>query len=370
MSKRNRDRTDQDMFSSLQQGQSLSEIDDAIFGKTLAGKYLKAAPVDIFKIYPDTSQPRRAIPVAVRGAWQINPNEMVEFLNHWAGYTGVNIPLYLSNDPDFDRPEYTDPVTLALVDLIDLAISIKVDGLSNPITVIRNEDTYRIETGERRWMAYHLLNQYDVNGDWNTIPARDIGEFNVWRQASENGARANLNAISKARQLALLLMDLHGSHNFRPIQTFQHEKDFYAQAANKRTPRGKREMLVTVMGLKHGKQVQYHLKLLTLPKPVWEAADDLNWPEGRLRSLTPLPEDEAIAQACVWARKDGYKGTIVTLCADLGSKTRNREGRFERFTNRTIPQISQTIQKLRGEERRRAIEELEQLVDELRRQHD
>ena len=366
MSRRNRGRGDKDLFASLQEGQPLSEIDDAIFGKSIGGKYLKAAPVGIFEIYPDPTQPRRAIPIAVRGDWQTDPNEMREFLNHWAQYTGINIPLYLGQDPDFDRPEHSDPVELALMDLIDLAISIKVDGLSNPITVIRTEETYRIETGERRWMAYHLLHQYDPNGDWETIPARDVGEFNVWRQAAENGARADLNAISKARQLALLLMDLHGRHNFRPLEVFQHEQDFYAQAADKRTPRGKREMLVTVMGLKHGKQVQYHLKLLTLPQPVWEAADDLNWPEGRLRPLATLSHDEAVAQACVWAKKEGYKGTIVTLCGDSRVKSRSRVGRYERFKSKMIPQILHTVRGFKGAERLQAIAELERILDTLR----
>ena len=367
MSRRDRRRGEGDMFASLQQGRSLAEIDDAIFGKTLGGKHLKAVPVSIFKIRPDLQQPRRAIPLAVRGGWQPNPVEMKDFLDHWAGYTGVNIPLYLSNDPDFDRPEHTDPVAAALVDLIDLALSIKVDGLNNPITVIRaGEDEYRIETGERRWMAYHLLHRYDPTGEWETIPARDVGQFNVWRQAAENGARADLNAIGKARQLALLLMDLHGPQNFAPIGAFEHEQDFYAQAADKRSPRGKREMLVTVMGLKHGKQVQYHLRLLKLPRPIWEAADDLNWTEGRLRPLTTLSPTAAITQACLWARKEDYKGTIVTLCANLGDQPRGRVGRYERFRVKTIPRLAQTIRRLKGSERQNAIAELERLIVELR----
>lgn len=366
MSRRNRGKADQEMFTSLQQGHTLSETDDAIFGRSMGGKYLKATPVDIFKIFPDLTQPRRAIPVAVRGNWQANPDEMTDFLEHWARFAGIDIPFCLSDDPDYDRPEYADPVKLALMDLIDLAVSIKVDGLSNPITVIRTPDGYRIETGERRWMAYHLLNRYDSEGDWKTIPARDVGEFNVWRQAAENGARADLNAISKARQLSLLLMDLHGMDNFLPLESFEHEQDFYAQAADKRTPRGKREILVAVMGLKHGKQVQYHLKLLKLPRPVWEAADDLNWAEGRLRPLTALPYDEAISQSCAWAQKEGYKGTIVTLCPDSAAKSRSRVGHYEQFATRIIPQISRSFRSLKGEERQKALHDLERLLDEFR----
>ena len=105
MSRRNRGRADQDMFTSLQQGQTLSDTADAIFGKSTGGKYLKATPIDIFKIYPDPAQPRRAIPLAVRGNWQTTPDEITTFLEHWATTTEIDIPLCLSFDPDYDRPE-------------------------------------------------------------------------------------------------------------------------------------------------------------------------------------------------------------------------------------------------------------------------
>ena len=125
-------------------------------------------------------------------------------------------------------------------------------------------------------------------------------------------------------------------------------------------------MLVTVMGLKHGKQVQYHLKLLTLPREVWEAADDLSWTEGRLRPLTTFPREEAIAQACVWARKEGYKGTIVTLCGDLATRSRSRAGRYENLMTKMIPQLAHTVRRLKGQERQNAILELERLIAQLR----
>ena len=109
------------------------------------------------------------------------------------------------------------------------------------------------------------------------------------------------------------------------------------------------------------------MKLLTLPREVWEAADDLNWPEGRLRPLTTLSREEAIAQACVWARKEGYKGTIVTLCSDFGVKSRSRAGRYENLMTKMIPQIAHTVRRLKGTERQNALAELERLVAQLRR---
>ena len=108
-----------------------------------------------------------------------------------------------------------------LLRLADLAGSIRQDGLTNPITVVKTGDTHVIETGERRWVAFHLLNAYIDGDDYQSIPARRMPELNLWRQASENTARDALNAIARARQIALLLMDMHGWEHFAAIEDFR-----------------------------------------------------------------------------------------------------------------------------------------------------
>jgi ParB-like chromosome segregation protein Spo0J len=179
-----------------------------------------------------------------------------------------------------------------LIDLADLAISIRKTGLTNPITVVRMDRIYRLETGERRWLAYHLLNIYFPDEDWNRIPAHLVDEISVWRQASENNARADLNAISRARQLAILLMDLLAERGYEfytfdeLIETGGTEREYYAQVADGnefRVPRGEGERLLNAMGLKNPTQIRQYRQLLRLPDEVWQEADDKNLTEGEIR---------------------------------------------------------------------------------------
>ena len=175
--------------------------------------------------------------------------------------------------------------------------SIRRDGLTNPISVVRRGNNYELETGERRWLAYHLLHWKFGENDllpnnkqrnWSRIPARIVKEVDIWRQASENNARDNLNAISKARQLALLLMDLHGWEHFSTFNEFENEQDFYSQVADGnewRIPRGHGEVLLNAMGLSDASQLRQYRALLRLPLADWRKADDENLTEGELRKI-------------------------------------------------------------------------------------
>src|SRR5690606_4780692 len=129
------------------------------------------------------------------------------------------------------------PIESALIRVIDLSASIRRDGLTNPITIADEDGQFIIETGERRWLAYHLLYwrlntlNNDDQHDWSRIPAHVVDELSIWRQASENNARADLNAIGKARQLALLLMDIFVQEGvqFEHLDNYQNDQTFYAQ---------------------------------------------------------------------------------------------------------------------------------------------
>ena len=188
----------------------------------------------------------------------------------------------------------------ALMHIIVLAASIKQDGLTNPITLARRRSGYVIETGERRWMSYHLL--YMVYGeDWRTIPCRIVQEYNVWRQASENNARQELNAISKARQLALLVMDMYDKTDteFLPIEEFEHEQDYYAQVADGikwRVLKGETQKLLTFLGLSDPVQIRQYRALLRIDRDLWDFADDNNITEFEIREMvrsgfTPFQSD-------------------------------------------------------------------------------
>lgn len=306
---------------------SFQEADARGYGDSKGGPLLdkldaKIVRLAINNITPDPAQPRRAIPNIIREQWDGDPQTLFplwEQLIQENGHRGFSLAGMLQNaengaeehsEGDL-RQEQPNPVEIELLKIIDLAVSIRRDGLTNPITVVPKEiEGYYLETGERRWLAHHLLLYVTHDARWHKIDARKQKAFSVWRQAGENNARDNLNAIGKARQFALLLMDLLAAQTeFAPLTAFMHEQDFYAQVADASdypVPRGKGDELAAALGVTNRSVTTRYRKLLTLPRAVWLAADDLNWPERRLRKLEGLPDHIAIAKAARWAQQEGY----------------------------------------------------------------
>jgi ParB/RepB/Spo0J family partition protein len=336
-----RDKNVFDLLNQEEEETSLTarSIDEALYSsleKTDSHRQM-ASPVSINEIYPDLSQPRRALPHKVRklANWQGDAERFGELFDKWVdlvnqerGVDSFNLAQYLEqkdldSDEEIDRPDEIGPIERTLVELVELATSIRNDGLTNPITVIQvAPHQYQVETGERRWLAYNLLYLHTQDDIYSKISARVVDKKNIWRQAAENNARANLNAISKARQFAVLLMDLLQGESgiaFTPFASFFHEQGYYAQVADGedkslRIPRGKSERLIDATGLKSAKQLREYRGLLRLPTRVWDMADDLNWTERFIRDLITiardingnLDEDKLIILAEQEAAKVGY----------------------------------------------------------------
>ncbi len=310
---RRRGRTDVNPFDSSAQV-SLEETADAIYGSEFAnidvGRQV-VRPISIFDILPDFTQPRRVIPSLIRSGWSGNPYDLKEVFEVWVGSVehergspfdvlAVLEQSYLEAEADDvadgaadDDLPLSPPIEEALRQLVELAANIRQNGLTNPISVAHDGQDYRIETGERRWLAYHLLHIYYPDETWARIPARVVDRVNVWRQASENSARADLNAIGKVRQFAILLMDLYRQqgYEFRSFESVLadglSERTYYAQVADGRkfrVPRGEGERLLNAMGLKHPVQLRQYRALLNLPDEDWQRADDLNLPEYKIRT--------------------------------------------------------------------------------------
>lgn len=309
MSKRNRGR-DKGMFESLEDAPTLEETSDAIFssGDVAAGPPIRIKSVEIYSIYADRTQPRRVIPSEVRGNWQGDPQQLPELFTNWLaqidaikGYA-FDLDAYLKSagtersledkngeeiNPDY---EPVNAIEASFLRLAELAASIRREGLTNPISISRTGKNHIIETGERRWLAYHLLNLHfasEADEDWSKIPARLVSERSVWRQASENNARKNLNAVARARQLAILLMDLHGWDKFQPIDNFEYEQDFYAQVEDGnewRVPRGKGEQLLNAIGLNNQTQLRQYRSILRADRELWQVADDNDLSEFEIRT--------------------------------------------------------------------------------------
>lgn len=301
--------------------------------------------VSIQEIHPNSIQPRYSIPHDLTDIFALHPRNLVDIFERWiievqleTGRKDFDILPYLrsaatqrgeqaeSEDSDSNAADLPpSSKETALMKIVDLAASIRRDGLSNPISLVRRSDHYEIETGERRWLAYHLLYWKFGDGDrrpdgnlvnWSRIPARIVNQVDVWRQASENNARDNLNAISRARQLALLLMDLHGWNKFAKVDACESEQAFYAQVADGalwRIPRGQGERLLNAMGLSDAGQLRQYRALLRLPADLWRKGDDENLTEGELRKMKAALD--SVTRVTVHASKR-KKDAVARLAAD------------------------------------------------------
>lgn len=286
-------------------GTTTAEVDAELYGAVdlpTGGAPVVARRLAIASIVPDMAQPRRAIPRAVRGHWNGNPDGLAVVLEAWREAALNEFALTHGGELPVEaiisgRGEGSDiagefaPVADEYIELLRLASDIRANGLTNPITVSRYGDRYTIETGERRWLAHQLLYHYE--GDkWATIPAREVTR-DVWRQASENNARRPLNAIGMARQLALLIMSMYEGDSgvfFDSYHTLvlpgESDQRYYAQVANGniyRIKRGYGEKVQTAMGLKSRAQISQYRALLSIPSEVWVEADEGNYSEHKIR---------------------------------------------------------------------------------------
>lgn len=333
MSRRDRSKLGK-AFGSLPDPVTKEEIDLELYGAIAALDEMRrdAVPVDIFAIYPDVTQPRRIIPSEVRHVWTGDPADVPTLFEEWfaaiARERYSRLPDHLDEEERqslsyFDLGAYLEgtylggaggeededeetiepgPLESGFRQIVDLAATIRRDGLINPITVAHAGVNFRLETGERRWLSYHLLHAYfngtegrpDERGQWAKIPAYTVDQASVWRMAYENNVRNDLNAIGKARQFALLLMNIYTQRGvkFTPFAELVAPGDcdrvFYGQVADGNQfpmPRGNTERLLNAMGFTSKSQLREHRSLLTLPDEVWQWADDLNWAQYRIRRM-------------------------------------------------------------------------------------
>ncbi|MFN8375593.1 MAG: ParB N-terminal domain-containing protein [Anaerolineae bacterium] len=337
-----------------------------------------ATPHSIYEIFPDVTQPRRAMPSAVRAEWDGQVESLGALLRLWE--QAINDERAAQGNPlkfdvlellNFENPHDSEGhgaasyLESAFLEIVQLAASIRRDGLTNPITIMRTStpNIFRLETGERRWLAYHLLATYFPHEDkWRTIPARKVETFNVWRQASENTARQDLNAIGKARQYAVLMMDLltrETGMEFQAFDAFPHERQYYAQVlATDKTPYGKRDVLLNAMGLKSPAELNRCRKMLALPDRVWTAADDLSTAQALLLQIEGLSEDQAFQIVSSWNDSEAAEAVAAKTAEgdDTAAKTTAERAAvspddIERNLERVRLSIAKTFGKLRRSEK-------------------
>lgn len=297
MASRNRKPKGDPLNTAANDGQSINATDLAVFGPMGSSNREVVKELLIDKIWPDLRQPRKTIPPAVRGKWDGNPEHVGHIFNRWVSMAGQELGEQLSvsvllqgvldGEETYTVTPDKFPIAASLMELISLAASILRDGMINPITVIERGKHWMIETGERRWLAHHLLSTTVQPEEYTKIKTR-IVKGNVWLQAAENGNRRPLNAIGMARQLALLLMDMYAED-----QTFDEyealvepgecDQVYYRQATDLRIKRGYGQRVLDATGLKSRGQVGHYRSLLTIPEWLWSQADIEDWTENRIR---------------------------------------------------------------------------------------
>jgi len=294
---------------------TMQEVDAAVYGRIdipETGNQV-AKPLPLQEIYPDLTQPRRAIPITVRGQWDGDPDDLPAILGNWhlmarkASPVDIDVVKLLMGVGDPAGSDERNPVVDEYLELIALAASIHRDGLVNPITVTAQGGQYVIETGERRVLAHWLLAHFVDSGKYEKIAARLVDKSDVWRQAAENGVRRPLFAVGMARQLALLIMDMYRDD---PGEKFMFYRDmvlpgevdrkFYAQVANGNAypvKPGMSQRILDVTGLKNVARIAEHRSLLRVPDEVWVEADTDNWTLGGiLAHLDTLKPAVAVSQ--------------------------------------------------------------------------
>jgi len=267
--------------------------------------------LNIDMIRPDPVQPRRILPEDLHihlHNQQMNPRqairEFVERIKAHARSKGrpFGNPFELVTTPEDENAEAPSdlaPEEKTLRDLLHLAVTLHQDGQVNPLTVIQIQQGimqhFIIETGERRYWAAWLSREYDPLERHNgNIPCIIIppSKTSPFRQAKENTSRQGLNAIAMARQVALLLLHVHGYEiPYSPVTM-----DFYRQALSLDL-RGKREftdMVLSALGGITKSQLSRYKSVLVLCDEALEIADKNNIEESILRYVANLqsPEDQ------------------------------------------------------------------------------
>lgn len=283
---------------------SFESVSGAIYGRPRSAQYQVAPPVRIDTIHANRSQPRRTVPTYARGDWMGGAAGVMDALTRWheavedALRVSLDLPPLIEAEEDIletlrldEYPEVVQRIAAPYLDLIALAGSIYREGLINAITVVKHgDDDFEIETGERRWVAYHILREL-YGDEYSEINAREVKEFDVWRQAAENNARMNLTAIGRARQYALLVMALHSEQRFHPIEQMPSDLAFYQQALTvRRLKDGAAARIMQVLGVTSGSALVRCRALLAVKDEVWDRADDENLSEREIGRLNT--EDE------------------------------------------------------------------------------
>ena len=156
---------------------------------------IEAKLIPLGQVHPDPTQPRRLLPpdLAQSLVTGVSPREVLSQLR--------------------SRAERDKWMRERLAELDALAGSIAIDGLMQPIRVIPDgDDRYRIEEGERRWWAHHILVQQGKE-QFQSIAAMLVEKEGassglLRRRVAENVQRSGFTAIELAKAMASRIQEI------------------------------------------------------------------------------------------------------------------------------------------------------------------
>ena len=227
---------------------------------------IEARLIPLAQIHPDPAQPRHLL-----------PSELAQALEN--GASPIEILSQLRS-----RAEHNKWIRERLTELDALAASIGEDGLIQPIRVIRtaqsptqdhdSEDLYRIEEGERRWWAHHILVQQGRT-QFQSIAAFVVDANNkskgvLRRRVAENVLRSGFTAIELAQAM---------NSRVQEIMT--------AEPGIKRTEAEKRVGSENNMT---DRRVRQYVALLTLTPEAQKIAQDARLAESALRHVVGIKD--------------------------------------------------------------------------------
>jgi hypothetical protein len=304
-------------YRSEQGEQPFGTYDDSIFAALDAGK-VESGKLPIMQIWADVTQPRNIIPREIRGDWDGNPDALGDLLPRWIRsleqkYTLPVEAMLRGKEKKTTRDLYEvqDADLQKFLRVVNLAAQIRDVGLKQPIGVIQtNAHDYRIIYGERRWTAFHLLMLVLDDAKWLKIPAQ-VAKVSEWElakiQAAENFHQAELNAISKARQFAKLLILARKDVQDPPYDPWGAlvvpggcNRGWFAQVADGNLhpiPYGMAPEFERTLTISTTQMRQYRALLRMtgdheIDNRLWDLGDQYDWSENFMRDIRKLDVHE------------------------------------------------------------------------------
>ncbi len=231
--------------------------------------------IQISAIRPDRYQARHVLPRQLRRAFFKGEADWREVTRQW---------VEMARKDKLVRQE--------LDELMQLGRSLDQDGQIKPITGHFRKDEegqqfFQILTGERRFWATAIRALISGAEEEPQVLALVDEDPTVRKQILENITHKPLTAVGKARAIARIILEEAGVMP-KPEET---EYDYFQKMFDVKTTAETAQLIEETLGIS---QYQYYRfrKLLELPMELQDLADHADVPEGILRQINAMTEEE------------------------------------------------------------------------------